>query len=189
MTCPGNNERINRYLDGELGPAERAQFEEHLSSCAACQRELAQTRALFAVLDGLQAAPAPIDLRAEVLAGLPQRQTATLGRWMLAAQALATLLLLALAWPTLQSWYEQQLAAWFAPGWLADLAGEAAAWGSDTWDWLTSMLALDIGLAWPRGWGLTWPQAALMIVALVGFWVLGNRLLLAHKLDETGGMA
>lgn len=188
MTCLGDEERINRYLDGELNPSERAQFEEHLGGCTACQRELAQARALFAVLDGLQAAPAPVDLRAEVLAGLPRRQTAPLGRWVLAAQVATSLVLLGLAWPTLQSWYER-LATWLAPGWLSNLAAEALTWVQDAWAWLASTLVLNVDWAWPRGLGLTWSQAAVVIVALVGFWVLGNRLLLAHRLDERGGIA
>ena len=32
---------IHEYLDNELTPAERARFEEHLSTCPSCQQELA----------------------------------------------------------------------------------------------------------------------------------------------------
>ena len=94
MTCLQSKDWIDRYLDGELGPAEQAQFEEHLAACEACQRELAETRALFTVLGSLQEAPEPADFHQKVLAGLPHRPAAPAARWILATQVALTLALL-----------------------------------------------------------------------------------------------
>jgi anti-sigma factor RsiW len=49
-------ERLSAYLDGALAPAERAALESHLADCPACQGELADLRALRALL---RAMPAP----------------------------------------------------------------------------------------------------------------------------------
>lgn len=186
MTCLGNKEWSNRYLDGELSPSEQIHFEQHLATCQACQHELAQTQTLFAVLDALQDAPVPVSLRQTVLSGLPRHSTPPLARWVLVAQVVATVILLALAWPALNAWY-RQISAWFAPGWLAHLTAGIAAWWQTTQTWLALTLAVDIDLAWPRGLGLGWQQAVLMVLTLVSLWVLGNRLLFVAKSNETGG--
>jgi anti-sigma factor RsiW len=185
MTCFENEEWINRYLDGELGPAERRRFEQHLAGCPSCQQELAQTRALFAVLQGLENAPAPAGMADEVLEGLTPRRAPRLSRWILIAQAAATLLMLGLAYPRLAVWYEQ-LAAWLTPGWLSAELAQAVAWGRGLWATLADELS-GLRWSWPRGLGLTWPQAAMMAAALVGLWWLGNRLLLAPGSNGTGG--
>src|ERR1700722_11136170 len=36
MICAGNEERIARYVGGDLGPEEAAEIERHLQGCAAC---------------------------------------------------------------------------------------------------------------------------------------------------------
>jgi anti-sigma factor RsiW len=185
MACFQDEDWIDRYLDGELSPPNQERFEEHLAGCQTCQRDLAQARALFAVLEGLQDAPAPQDLLKEVLAGLPSRPAARAMRWLLVAQAAAALLLLGLAYPQWTAWV-QRLSAWFSPGWLSHQVDQAAAWGRDTWTWLAGALAVDVSWSWPTGFGLTWPQAAAAALALVGLWWLGNRLLLAPGPNRTG---
>jgi anti-sigma factor RsiW len=186
MTCGGNEDWLNCYLDGEMGPAEQDQFEEHLAGCEACQQELAQTRAVFATLEGLQAVPVPAGFTRDVLAGLPRRSASPAAWWVLASQVIASVVLLVLALPTLRAWY-QQVSAWFAPGWLSESASTVALLVEQVWTRVVSTLSLNIELTWPQGFGLTWPQAAVMALALVGFWVLGNRLLLATEQNGTGG--
>lgn len=186
MTCLGNEDRINCYLDGELSPPEMEQFEEHLAGCQACQRELARARALFAVLDGLQEAPVPAGFGQEVLAGLRCQPASSLGRWILIAQVAATLVLLALAYPTLTAWYVRAN-AWFAPGWLSNQVAAAVAWARTMQAWLAGALTADLEQAWPPGFGLTWPQAAFIALALVGLWAVSNRLLFANQPNGTGG--
>jgi len=47
--CEICREEMHRALDGELGPEERARFEEHLAACPACRRDYeALTRAVAA---------------------------------------------------------------------------------------------------------------------------------------------
>ena len=180
MTCLGDEERINRYLDDDLNPEERAQFEAHLSDCPACRRALARQRALFALLDGLAEAPVPADLREAVLAGLPRRRAAPLGRWLLMAQAAATVALLALAWPTLRRLYVQWTAL-LPPGWLTALAAEAFARFRETIAWFQAALTVEVHLALVPRLGLTWSQMTLAVGALIVFWLLGNHLLLGRR--------
>jgi anti-sigma factor RsiW len=186
MTCLESKDWIDRYLDADLDPVEQARFEEHLAACGTCQQELAQTRALFTVLGSLQEVPVATGFHKEVLAGLPRRAASPAARWILATQVALTLALLVIAYPTVAGWYARA-SAWLSPGWLSAQATVVAAWAKSTWAWLALNLAVDLKAVWPRGLGLPWPQAALVVLALVGFWALGNRLLLAGKPNGIGG--
>lgn len=53
-TCDQADERLEAYLDGELGEFEAARLRRHLSSCAACAAELAWAER---VQEGLRALP------------------------------------------------------------------------------------------------------------------------------------
>ena len=187
MTCFENEDWVDRYLDGRLSPAEQARFEEHLAACPACQGEVTRLSAVFSALGLLQPVPAPTNFRAEVMAGLPRPTALPVARWLLLAQAAATLLLLVLALPTLRAWYAH-VSAWLSPGWLSRTAADVAAWGRNAWASLAPALILDLNLSWPKGLGLAWPQAAILAMVLVGLWVLGNRLLLTTEPNGRGGM-
>jgi anti-sigma factor RsiW len=184
--CAKAELQIREYLDDELDLAGRARFEEHLAECPSCQRELANARSLFASLEGLQPVEEPAGFKEGVMAGLPRRTSLPLGRWLLAGQMVATMALLALAYPLLASWYER-LGGWLAPGWLSRLLADAVVRGEGAWAWLVSTFTVSIDLTWPRGLGLAWPQAALLALALVGLWWLGNRLLLTAEKNHNGG--
>lgn len=186
MSCFEHEDWIDRYLDGRLSAAEQARFEEHLAGCPSCQRDVTQLSTLCTALDLLQEVPAPAGFRAEVMAGLPRRVAQPATRWVLVAQAAATLLLLALAYPTLKGWYAQ-VSGWFAPGWLSQTVTDVAAWSRAAWASLAPALTVDLDLSWPQGFGLGWPQAAILAVALVGLWALGNRLLFSAESNGTGG--
>ena len=186
MTCFENEDWIDRYLDGRLSPAEQVLFEEHLAACPTCQGKVTQLRTVFTALDLLQEVPAPANFRAQVMAGLPRPTALPVARWLLLAQAAATLLLLVLALPTLRAWYTH-VSVWLSPGWLSRTAADVAVWGRNAWVSLTPALTLDLNLSWPKGFGLAWPQAAILAMVLVGLWVLGNRLLLAAEPNGRGG--
>jgi anti-sigma factor RsiW len=186
MSCPGKEDSIYRYLDGELSAAERSEFEAHLVGCPTCREALARAQGLFVLLNGLSAAPVPAGFASGVMAGLPSAVQPRGVTWLLAGQLVASVLCLVLSFRTLATWYEQ-LARWLAPGWLSERAAEASAWLENTWLGLRPELSLEGHLGWAHGWGLAWPQAALVVVALVGAWILGNRLLLVSRADITGG--
>jgi anti-sigma factor RsiW len=60
MECVAFGERVNRYIDGELGYVEVAELQQHLSFCPRCAAELAQmseVRAAMAEWGGLELAP------------------------------------------------------------------------------------------------------------------------------------
>jgi hypothetical protein len=60
MDCSGVHALINRYIDGELGYVETAEFQQHLDFCADCSlelRELARLRGVLAAWGGVQLAP------------------------------------------------------------------------------------------------------------------------------------
>ena len=186
MLCTEHKALIQDYLDNELTPEERLRFEEHLAVCPSCQQELSGVRSLFAALEGLQPVQEPAGFKEGVLAGLPRRTRLPLGRIVLVGQMVVTMALLALAYPLLASWYER-LSGWFSPGWLSDLLAHAAARAGAAWAWLVSRLTVGVDLAWPTGLGLAWPQAALLALALVGLWWLGNHLLLVTEANHNGG--
>jgi anti-sigma factor RsiW len=186
MTCLESKDWIDPYLDDELNPGELARFEEHLAECEVCQRELAQTRALFSVLGDLQDEAVDLDFHKEVMVGLPRHSASPAARWILVVQAAITVLLLVIAYPTVVGWYARA-SDWLSPGWLSGQLALVAAWAKETWTWLASILTVDLSTIWPRGFDLPWPQAILIALALAGFWVLGNRLLLGGKPNGIGG--
>jgi anti-sigma factor RsiW len=187
MECRGNTDLVNQYLDGALSPAERADFVRHLATCPACQAELAQSQALFRLIEGLEEAPVPLDLKAEVLAGLPRHRLWPAGRWILLVQAAATVLLFWIALPRLAMWYEA-LRAWMAPGWLSSAATGLIAWPAAAWQRWQPAWGVD-SIDWPQGWGLTPLQAVLLVAALAGMWWLSNRLLLLPERNHRGGLS
>ena len=77
MTCREFVDFVMRYLDGEMAPEERGQFEVHLAECPDCVRYLRQYQdTVAAVQDQASGVPPviPDDLvRAIVSARDPQR--------------------------------------------------------------------------------------------------------------------
>ena len=142
-------EWLAQYRDGELGAARRQQVEEHLLSCAACQRELDTLRALSEMLvvdrlpqDVLTDQPA---FWGQVRSQLPARSAASMSpvKWLpgigllvanglvqfLAAASVVVLLvqLPGLAGPL--TWLDRALAGWLFGGlaWLLPLS--LSSWG------------------------------------------------------------
>lgn len=55
-------ERLEEYMSGELSPGEQLAFEEHLASCSACSRSMAEARSSHSYMAWLvpeDAPPAP----------------------------------------------------------------------------------------------------------------------------------
>ena len=69
MTCREFVEFLNAYLDGDLSPAERVEFERHLAICPACVRYLASYEATVQATQAAlaDAAQTPQDAPAELI--------------------------------------------------------------------------------------------------------------------------
>jgi hypothetical protein len=93
------------YVFGAMEPAQAAQFESHLATCAACAQRVSETRQLVAMLDGITAAEIEAAVPETLLPGLLRKASRSRRRqrWLvtgLAGLAAACLLSLAvLAWP------------------------------------------------------------------------------------------
>ena len=60
MNCRHFEMLIQKYHDGELGAAERAEYQSHLASCPSCLELDAHFAAVFGALDGIPLAePSP----------------------------------------------------------------------------------------------------------------------------------
>jgi len=98
MTYPHMDAKLNEYVDGTLGVAERAAVEAHLAGCAGCREALAQLRALVAGARGLPQAIEPArDLWTSIERRIVQRATWNMRRvWWRGAVAAAAVLVIAL---------------------------------------------------------------------------------------------
>jgi anti-sigma factor RsiW len=75
MDCSGVHALINRYIDGELGYVETAEFQQHLDFCPDCSlelRELARLRGILAAWGGVQLAP-PAGFAGRVMAAVERQ--------------------------------------------------------------------------------------------------------------------
>ncbi len=68
-------EELVRFHDGELEPAERAEFERHLAGCDDCQATLRAAGASLGAFDDLVASPAPPLDVAEAIAAMDRGAT------------------------------------------------------------------------------------------------------------------
>ena len=59
MTCEEARKNLALFLYGELSFEEEDLVEVHIDECAACRRELAREKAMFAALDGVEMLPRP----------------------------------------------------------------------------------------------------------------------------------
>jgi putative zinc finger protein len=81
MTCDRVTERLDDYLDGELGEAEFQEVELHLAGCAACRDEERSLRAVVAMAAALPRRQEPSrDLWPEIAEEIARRRRFTLLR-------------------------------------------------------------------------------------------------------------
>jgi anti-sigma factor RsiW len=197
------DETLNEYLDEALPPAARAAAADHLADCAACAARLASLQSVVARFEILYVPALSHDLSAGVLAGIaqPKAPAPRLAlrpalNWVFAAQALAALLLLVLAWPVVSS----LASAWLNPGTgfvldIREAVAEVQSWFALVAD---PARAVEQGWAGLRGWWLdlgatvdvSWPAAALgpveaglLAAAALGLWLVGNGVLLRQPIS------
>ena len=88
MICLEAGRLLDAFVDSELGPAESADLQAHLSSCAACSQVLAHRESLGRLVRHLPYYPAPDQLRAKILRSTRPQLNPRLLAWA-AALALA----------------------------------------------------------------------------------------------------
>jgi anti-sigma factor RsiW len=100
MNCSELDPLLNPYLDGEFGPSEQLELDEHFSSCSSCALRVHQERQFrqklrCSVQNAAFAQVPPASLRQNVLAGIRgERRRAQMREW---AKASAAVLVLASA--------------------------------------------------------------------------------------------
>lgn len=71
---------ISRYVDEELSPAEKKEFDAHIRSCASCREELEKTRAIHELFASAEKFPAPYGFATRVLANLDEKEKSRVRR-------------------------------------------------------------------------------------------------------------
>jgi anti-sigma factor RsiW len=66
MYCVRSSEELISFVDGELSPAQAAEFQRHLADCPACRRELARLKQTASLVGALAEVAPPADLQARV---------------------------------------------------------------------------------------------------------------------------
>ena len=74
MKCTHVRKMISQYVDDELGPDEKKDFDAHIQSCASCREKLEETRALHLLFASAQRFPAPYGFATRVLANLEEKE-------------------------------------------------------------------------------------------------------------------
>lgn len=83
-------ETIYGYLEGEFGPAERAEFERHLAGCSKCREAVEARKTLIRAAESLPAFSVPADFARGILDKIPFKAApgkATVFGWLVAAAA------------------------------------------------------------------------------------------------------
>ncbi len=184
--CPGREETVHRYLDGDLSPAEQAEFTQHLQTCPACQHSLHEIQTVFDLLTTWPEETPPPEIPDRVMARLPHRRLqADLWPPVLAGQLLVGLTVLALAWPRWQARWSALLRQVDLPPALPHLPDLLALLRSplptlsipQTWPTLPALPD-----ALPRPPLLLAPETAILLAAAVLLvWLAGNLFLLKSR--------
>jgi anti-sigma factor RsiW len=74
MKCRHARKMISRYVDDELTPDERRDFDSHIKGCASCRNELEETGALHELFASARRFPAPYGFSTRVLANLEEKE-------------------------------------------------------------------------------------------------------------------
>jgi anti-sigma factor (TIGR02949 family) len=75
MECDDIRKRLEAFLDGEVGEAEKTEIQGHLAECPECARAFRQSKKLTGVLQSWKAEVPPPDLYERLKAGLESRES------------------------------------------------------------------------------------------------------------------
>jgi anti-sigma factor RsiW len=70
MKCRHARKMISQYVDGELSPEKKSDFDTHVDSCFYCRKALEETRTLHGLFASAERFPAPYGFVTRVLANL-----------------------------------------------------------------------------------------------------------------------
>ena len=79
LTCAELVELVTDYLDGALGPADRARFEEHLATCTGCVTYLDQMRTAIALTGRLRVHDLSSEVRDDLVEAFQDWRTTSPG--------------------------------------------------------------------------------------------------------------
>jgi anti-sigma factor RsiW len=74
MKCRHIRKRISQYIDEDLTPDEKKDFDSHIQGCASCRQELEETRSLHQMFASAPKFPAPYGFATRVLANLEEKE-------------------------------------------------------------------------------------------------------------------
>ena len=74
MKCPHARKLISQFIDEELTPDEKKEFDSHVQGCASCRKELEETQDLHELFASAQRFPAPYGFATRVLANLEEKE-------------------------------------------------------------------------------------------------------------------
>jgi anti-sigma factor RsiW len=74
MKCRHAKKMISQYIDEELTPDEKKDFDSHIQRCASCREELEETRSLHHVFASAERFAAPYGFATRVLANLEGKE-------------------------------------------------------------------------------------------------------------------
>ncbi len=182
-----DEEALQAFLDGEIGPRERELVESHLAACGDCLSRLDDLRHLFRAIEAIPDLPLERDLTPAVLHALrrPRAGAARL-RWVAALQLAFAAAILITAVPVVASALEvsARMESWVAAaqvvlqgslgGWVAWRASVETAlaglWQSmtklrpaatavmDFWPWIVAFAVLGL---MANGILLRWPRGSM----------------------------
>jgi anti-sigma factor RsiW len=208
--CPGREETIHLYLDGELNLAEREEFVAHLEQCRVCRSLRVELQTLFAKLDSLAEASPPPGIVSQVMANLPapinSPRRAAIGWLVLIGQVGIGLALMLVAWPVVASALDNWPGPWLTisdmfallTGWLMNLGVDLSYQLQNQWPPefdFTALILQSVDLSqrlqsqWPPAVEFPSldisPGIALAIVASLSLaCLIGNSVLLRHNSDS-----
>lgn len=81
MKCRHARKMISQYVDDELTPDERRDFDSHIKGCASCRNELEETGALHELFASARRFPAPYGFSTRALANLDEKERSREGRF------------------------------------------------------------------------------------------------------------
>ncbi len=171
-----SDETLNEYLDNTLASADLSEAELHFAVCPECAGRLTELRILLAELDLLPERTLEMDLVPRVLSRLPESVLPRSVRWLAAAQVLAAIIVVVIAWPLVAAVFPVGIIPPLPS--LNELLALLSLWFSTVGNFKIPTLSFDV-----PSFSLDIPSTTLVIAVLgmLFLWLLSNGLLLIPR--------